>query len=210
MSSARKLILAALTLAACSDRSETKPAPAPDQPVVVADAGVADGRAHAINFDPTAGHLDDDPSMTPGRAPAPRKPPRAVEIFLRSTPSGAQVHVDGMDQGATPVLWQGDTGEHEFTFVLKDHALARYRFWVITSGVVHARLEPVTEDADAGVPPPEVVPVVGVPPPPTLVSPDAPPHVMMPTVDASAPGVDAGSPGVSIDASQPGSMGPQP
>lgn len=204
MSSARKLILAALSLTACSDRSESKPAPAPEQPVVIADAGV-DGRAPAIDFDPTAGHLDGDPSMTPGRAPTVRKASRPVEIFLRSTPTGATVHVDGMDQGTTPVLWQGDTGEHEFTFVMRDHALARYRFWVITNGVVHARLEPVTEDTDAGVPPPEVVPVIGVPPTPTLVSPDAPPHIMLPTPDAGVPVVAP-----TIDAAQPGSMGPQP
>jgi hypothetical protein len=205
MSSARKMILAALTLAACSERSGTKPAPAPVQAVVIADAGV-DGRAPAIDFDPTAGHLDGDPSMTPGRAPTVRKASRPVEIFLRSSPTGATVHVDGMDQGTTPVLWQGDTGEHEFTFVMKDHALARYRFWVISNGVVHARLEPVTEDTDAGVPPPEVVPVIGVPPAPTLVSPDAPPHVMLPPDAAVAP--------VVIDAAQPSPpsvpTGPQP
>jgi hypothetical protein len=72
---------------------------------------------------------------------------------LRSTPSGATASVDGVVIGTTPTFWAGDANnkEHEFTFVRVGYAAARYRFVPITSGVIHARLESVADDSDAGV-----------------------------------------------------------
>lgn len=211
MSSARKLIVAALVLCACSDTSESRKPVDPAPPAVVPDAGV--GPAGPIaSFDPLADHLDDDPSTTTVK-PANRRAARPIELVLRSTPGGARVFVDGDDKGVTPVLWQGDTGEHVFTFVKKDHAMARYRFFAITSGVVHARLDPVIEDVKTGTPPPELV-QPQVPAPPTLVSPDAAtPRVMAPPVDAAVPQapvmIDAASP-PAIDAPSGSPVGPTP
>jgi hypothetical protein len=79
-------------------------------------------------------------------------PKRPIEIFLRSTPPGAIAAVDGRVIGPTPTFWRGATSDRprEFTFVLDDHAMARYRFVATTSGVVHATLEPLMDGADAG------------------------------------------------------------
>jgi hypothetical protein len=124
---------------------------------------------------PTAsGHVDEDDGAR--RVPPPpgsAHNARQIDVTLRSTPPGAQAAVDGIVIGPTPAYWNGvvDGREHEFTFVLPRHAIARYRFVPITSGVIHARLYPVSEDVDAGVPPPEVVPPVFAPPAP---QPDAP------------------------------------
>ena len=55
----------------------------------------------------------------------------------------------------------------------KDFTVARYRFVPIGSGTVHATLEPILEETDAGVP--ELAPpadaFVAPPPPPTVVTP---------------------------------------
>ncbi len=205
MSSARKLIIVALTLvAACADKSEPKAAADPAPLPIVADAGVGANAGPTVTYDPTAGHLDDGPSTTPGARPTARRATRPIDLVLRSSPSGARVFVDGEDKGITPVLWQGETGEHVFTFVKKDHAMSRYRFWAITSGVVHGRLDPVVEDVKGSMtPPPELVrPQVA--PPSTLVSPDATP--MAPPIDAAAP-----PPPPQIDAAPSGSpVGPLP
>jgi len=212
MSSARKLIVAALVLCACSDTSESRKPVDPAPVAVVPDAGVAPAGPIAT-FDPLTGHLDDGPVTPAGTRPATRRAARPIELVLRSTPGGARVFVDGDDKGVTPVLWQGDTGEHVFTFVKKDHAMARYRFFAITSGVVHARLDPVIEDVKTGTPPPELV-QPQVPAPPTLVSPDAAtPRVMAPPVDAAVPQapvmIDAASP-PAIDAPSGSPVGPTP
>jgi len=118
------------------------------------------------------------------------RPSHPIDVILRSTPNGAEAAVDGIPLGPTPAYWNGtaDGHEHEFTFVLPGHAVARYRFVPITSGVIHARLERIPSDEiDAGVsasdPPgiptlPPVPPVrvdapAPVPPPPTVLGPDA-------------------------------------
>lgn len=185
MSSARKWIVAAMLLgSACADDKVDRTKAAELPAIVPVDAGVANP-GPTVTFDPTAAHLDEDPSTTTGVRPAARRAARQIEIVLRSSPNGARVFVDGEDRGITPMLWQGETGEHMFTFVKKDHAMARYRFWAITSGIVHARLEPVAEEIKTGAPPPELV-RPQVPAPPTLLTPDAStPSVMAPPVDAA-------------------------
>ncbi len=174
-------------------------------PTLSIDAGVANA-GPTVTFDPNSGHLDEDPSTSVGVRPAARRATRPIEIVLRSSPNGARVFVDGEDRGITPMLWQGDTGEHAFTFVKKDHAMARYRFWAITSGIVHARLEPVAEEIKSGTPPPELVsPPLSAPPtlvspdaatPKAVVPPDAAPLGPSPTDAAAPPPIDApaGSP----------------
>lgn len=204
MSSAPKFLAAALVTLVCGACSDSAEKPRVVAPPVAApiDAGVVNTGPTAT-FDPTSAHLDDGPSNpTTGVRPAARRATRPIEIVLRSTPNGARVFVDGEDRGVTPMLWQGETGEHAFTFVKKDHAMARYRFWAITSGIVHARLEPVVEELKAGTPPPELV-SPQVPAPPALLTPDA--NVMTPPdavplgpspTDAAPPATDApaGSP----------------
>ncbi|HEY3803392.1 MAG TPA: hypothetical protein VGL61_12325 [Kofleriaceae bacterium] len=142
-----------------------------------ADAGV---RVFVPPVPIAPGHYDDDDAAHHVSAPpAAGRNSRQIDVTLRSTPPGAQAAVDGIVIGPTPAFWNGvaDGHEHEFTFVLPRHAIARYRFVPITSGVIHARLIPVSEDVDAGVPPPEVVPPSMVPmappPDPPLLAPDA-------------------------------------
>jgi len=221
MSSARKLFIAALALVAgCGDKTERTSTADPTPAPIARDAGVGVNAGPTITYDPTAGHLDEGPSTVSGTRPAARRTARPIDLVLRSSPSGARVFVDGEDKGITPVLWQGDTGEHVFTFVKKDHAMSRYRFWAITSGVVHGRLESVVEDVKGSnmTPPPELVPPQ-VAPPPTLVSPDAStpqvmaPHVIAPPIDATVavPPPVVSPPAVVIDAAPAGSpVGPTP
>jgi hypothetical protein len=146
------------------------------------------------------------PTVDDLRAPAvPRettRPGRPIEIMLRSTPPSSMVAVDGKQLGITPQVWEGTTGgEHEFTFVLKDHDVARYRFVPVASGVVHARLERIVDETpiDAGVPREVVRPEPA--PPPTVLPP------VTPALDAAVPVVspDAGGPPV-----PPTGPGPQP
>ena len=139
-------------------------------------------------------HLDDD---TPARPPTARPQPKLVhpvDIILRSSPSGARAAVDGSEIDRTPTFVQVEAGKpHEFTFNLEGHAFARYRFVPVTSGVIHARLEVITEDVDAGVPPTEVVPVA----PPVEPPPPAPDAYVAPVVvpaDASEPAHTVGPP----------------
>jgi len=132
--------------------------PVPPAPV---DAGVvpSDGITEIGTFDAASGmHLDDD-ATNPGHVtPPPRTvhTGKAIDIMLKSTPPGAMAAVDGVQMGPTPTYWpagEADGREHEFTFVLRGFAVARYRFVPISSGVVHARLEAIVEDRpDAGVP----------------------------------------------------------
>jgi hypothetical protein len=151
-------------------------------PTAPRDAGAGAGATGVTvvpGFDPASGmHLDDDAPARPAWHPpaVPRGGGRRLELVLRSTPSGAIAAVDGVEIGTTPTFWAGEfTGrEHEFTFVLASHAVARYRFVPITSGIVHARLEKITDD-DGGVPEiprPELPPE---PPPPPPPPPDARP-----------------------------------
>lgn len=192
----------ALTLVACSSKSDTakrEPVPPP------ADAATIDGITSFGTPDPNA-HVDEDPTGPPVARPANKRPGRQIEILLRSSPSGAMASVDGLQVGPTPTYWIGETGaEHEFTFSLSKHALARYRFFPIATGTLHARLDPVANDVDAGVPPPGLVQPSPIPPPETLVTP-AP--TMAP--DASAPiAIDAAVPfAPAIDAGP--AIGPTP
>lgn len=212
MSCARKLIVVALAVTAgCGDKAEPKAAADPEPvPTIVPDAGVGANSGPTVTYDPTAGHLDEGPTTVPGTRPTTRRTARPIDLVLRSTPSGARVFVDGEDKGITPVLWQGDTGEHVFTYVKKDHAMARYRFWAITNGVVHGRLEPLAEEIKGSTtPPPELV-APKVAPPRTLVSPDAATPMAAP-IDAAVPPPPPPPIAPSIDAAPAGSpVGPPP
>jgi hypothetical protein len=84
----------------------------------------------------------------PFRVPSGRR--RSIELILRSTPAGAVAAVDGVVVGPTPTFWRGDmTGKAcEFTFVLTDYAMARYRFVPTSDGIVHATLRPLVRGSD--------------------------------------------------------------
>lgn len=164
-----RVLAIGLTIAACSSDSD-RPKPEPTTPP--ADAAVIDGITTLGAPDPNA-HVDDDPSLPPVTArPPTKRARRQIEILLRSSPPGAMASVDGLQVGPTPTYWVGETGaEHEFTFSLPKHALARYRFFPIATGTLHARLDPVATYVDAGVPPPGLVQPPPIPPPETLVAP---------------------------------------
>jgi hypothetical protein len=175
-------------LAACSGGDDPPAAP-PPQPTLVApvDAAAPDGSTQILSFDPSSGmHLDDDPAM-PIRSggPSPRSR-RTIEVLLRSSPPGATAVVDGQLVGTTPTYWEGEfTGrEREFSFVLRDHALARYSFVPISNGIVHARLTRIL--------PGEAQPVLPSPPPakPTR-RPSPPADARMPDDDAATDATDA-------------------
>jgi hypothetical protein len=172
-----------LVIAACSERprhaAKSEPPPVPSQ---------------ALPDHAPPAHVDDTPRTPPSPSAGSPRGGHAIQITLRSTPAGANAAVDGTVIGPTPAYWGGDADgrEHEFTFDLGGYALARYRFVPITSGVVHARLEPIAEETDAGVSVENAVPGAGavlVNPPPAAVAPDAsvapappivPPDVMAP------------------------------
>jgi len=182
------MFVAAVSMsAACSDKAS--PQPTPQAPVTTpGDAGVKP--LGPVPVDPgDVMHLDDDVAKRPVQT-QPTHPGKQIEINLRSSPNGATAFVDGVRVGVTPAYWSGtaDGREHEFTFVRADHAVARYRFVPISSGVIHARLTPVSEDVDAGVPPAEVVPVpVAAPDAAVMQAPPPPPTVVAPAADAAAP-----------------------
>ena len=122
------------------------------------------------------GALDGDPGRhltQPTRFK--NRPARAIDIVLKSSPTHAIAAVDGVQIGTTPTYWFGDSDgrEHEFTFVLRGHAVARYRFVPIQSGVVHARLEPVRDEPlDGGLEPslaPTFTPEPAIAPPTTVL-----------------------------------------
>ena len=130
-----------------------------------------------------------DPGTPAAARPASKRPGRPIEIILRSNPPSAEVAVDGTPYGVTPQVWSGETGaEHEFTFRLGGYSMARYRFIPITTGILHARLEPMTEDVDAGVAaPPEVVPPRIPMVPAVSETIDAPATPLAPPPDAFVP-----------------------
>jgi hypothetical protein len=180
-------VVALALVVACSS-STPAPGPATSSPPPAADAAI-DGST-AIGSTPP-GVLDPDPAPAPTARPSRRKPrsTRPIDILLKSTPAYAMAAVDGVQVGRTPSYWSGeaDGEEHEFTFVLDGHAVARYRFIPIQSGVVHARLYPVVHPdhpgADAGVVPSAPAPAMPsapepdpmIPPPATVVDPPAAP-----------------------------------
>ncbi len=156
-----------LLIAACSSEKAApqQKAEAPKPPPPPSPAG------HTIEHEEPV-HVA--PAGTAGRAARP------IQVTLRSTPPGATAAVDGTVVGTTPAYWGGDADgrEHEFTFDLKGFALARYRFVPVTSGVIHARLEPIAEETDAGVSPESAAPGAGavlVNPPPAANPVDAAP-----------------------------------
>lgn len=201
MSSVRALACT-LLIAACGKPAQDPPPTTEMVPAVVADAAV-DGISQVGAYDPSSGaHLDDDgPAVATPTRPG-KRVGKPIEIMLRSTPSGARAYVDGNFIGVTPTFWPGDTGaEHEFTFAMPQYELARYRFVPVQTGVLHARLEQVMGDVDAGVPPshlvgqpplsvvPETPPLAPVtpPPPPTVISPSTPPVDAAPSTGPTAP-----------------------
>jgi hypothetical protein len=155
----RAALASAVSLAACkvgdSDRSDRAAAIEAAQRADAATVPPIDAGITAVpTFDPSSGfHLDDTPVARPGSriAARDRKP---VQLLLRSSPPGAIAAVDGTRLGPTPVLWDGVTDglRHEFTFVMAGHALARYSFVPVTSGIVHGTLVKLTDDQDAGLP----------------------------------------------------------
>lgn len=186
-----RLVVLAL-LAACSEK--TVPIAKTDPP--------KNGSAIPIDLTaPEPSPSDDLPHVEPSQRPRGQHP---IQITLRTSPPGASAAVDGIPVGATPAYWSGDADgrEHEFTFDLRGYALARYRFVPITSGVIHARLDPIAEETDAGVAvsPEATLPHAGsvlVAPPPAPAPPDAyvapPPPIVPPDSTPVAPPADAGS-----------------
>ena len=169
-----------LLIAACSEKAapQQKIEP-PKPPPLPAPAGHTIGHDEPVHVAPTGTNTHSHP----------------IEVTLRSTPPGATAAVDGTVVGTTPAYWGGDADgrEHEFTFDLRGFALARYRFVPVTSGVIHARLDPITDDTDAGVAPETAVPGAGavlVNPPPAAIPVDAAPAptpVLVPDAAAAAP-----------------------
>jgi hypothetical protein len=172
----RRFVVVAIALAACSDKSPKQDPPPP------AASGGSNGAVPRplgpVPVDPGNNmHLDDDVTHRPAQT-GPQRQGHPIDITLRSTPTQAQAYVDGLLVGTTPTYWGGtsDGREHEFTFTLAGYEIARYRFVPITSGVIHGRLIPLSEDIDGGVP--EIVPPTDAPafvpaPPPTVITPDA-------------------------------------
>lgn len=202
-----RLVVLAL-LAACSDKT------APTARTDHAQQGSAAPVDLAVPERPPP-RPDDVPHYQPpsGRAAHP------IQITLRSSPPGAAAAVDGTPVGPTPAYWAGDADgrEHEFTFDLRGYALARYRFVPITSGVIHARLDPIAEERDAGVAvsPESTLPHTGsvlVAPPPAPVPPDAYVPPAAPTIppDTAAPAAPAAPPAPPPDAALPPPIGPTP
>jgi hypothetical protein len=227
-----------MTTVACGgdDDGPRRPKQEPVIVLVPADGGLSSTAITAPpGVDPSSMHLDDIGGHVPiAPRPLPNRERRAIDVTLRSSPPGARVAVDGTAVGITPSFWSGyaDGREHEFVFTLPGHAIARYRFVPVSSGVIHARLEPIVEDRDVGMrPPPEVVPtpspsaVVPPAPPPTFVP--APRHVTAPSAPrphvppaaepapepSPSPSPPEPAPPPSPEASppaQPSGLGPQP
>lgn len=199
--SARALPLATLTaaLACTGGGGDTKAPPPPATALTDAGAPPIDAGITTLpTYDPRAGYfLDPDPGAPRAAGRAARRDRPSVSLLLRSTPANAIAAVDGVRLGPTPVLWDGEGGvPHEFTFVLAGHALARYRFVPVVSGVVHGNLIRIA--SDSAVPAPEIpAPIsAGRPPPATPAAPPPPPPappVDAAIVDDAAAPIDAGA-----------------
>src|SRR5258706_15080364 len=114
-------------LAACSEKAKSEPVPAPvTQPK--SEPPRRDGGV--LVQSPSGMHLDDDVSRHPAVEAPLAHAGRAIDVTLRSSPTGAQAAVDAGSIGITPTFWAGqaDGREHEFTFDLRGYALSRYRF----------------------------------------------------------------------------------
>lgn len=163
---------------ACSGKGEPS-TPAPPPPPI--DAAPADTVTELGGTDPDK-YLDPDPDPS-HRAPAKKPKVRAsrpIDITLRSSPTGATAFVDNVEIGTTPTFWFGESDgrNHEFTFVLRGHGVARYKFVPVQSGTVHAKLEPVLDGSEkTGIPKPPATSGVGaVKPPDTVLVPKPPGH----------------------------------
>jgi len=180
--------------------------------LVRGDAGIT---AVVTSVGPTGMHVDEDGTPHAVQAPPlPNRPGRPIDVTLRSTPPGALVAVDGSVIGNTPAFWSGmaDGREHEFVFTMRGHAIARYRFVPVSSGVIHGRLDPIHEESDAGVPapPPEVMA-----PQKSAVTPPNPPPTVVQDAASVPPGPVPGPVGPTPSAGSDGSatatpVGPQP
>ncbi len=200
-----ELSLLALLLAACSGDSDAPPRKDPAVVLVPGDGGAGTAVTVPQGVDPSSVHIDDHSTYRqPSPLPLPGRDRRAIDVTLRSSPPGALAAVDGTPIGPTPAFWSGyaDGREHQFVFTLQGHAIARYRFVPVSSGVIHARLDPIIEERDAGVtPPPEVVPQ---PSPSAIVPPASPPTII--DVDAAV----APPPGAADPMTGGSPVGPQP
>lgn len=184
-------IVLASSQGACSDSGKSGDAVPrkTDGPItlVPGDAGVSSTTIiGGTGADPSRLGVGDADTQRPTQPqPLPVRERRAIDVTLRSSPPGASVAVDGTAVGVTPAFWSGyaDGREHQFVFSLPGHAIARYRFVPVSSGVIHARLDPIAEERDAGIsPPPEVVPH----PEPTAVAPSMEGPMIAPASDAGA------------------------
>src|SRR6184192_91477 len=135
------LYLALAILAACSSHDKPKD-PDPKALIKLDAVFVAPKAPVAPGVDPSTMHLDDDSGSHAIVTPTGNHQARDIEITLRSSPPGARVSVDGTTLGNTPAFCncKADGREHEFLFQLPGHAIARYRFVPVSSGVLHARL----------------------------------------------------------------------
>jgi hypothetical protein len=213
-----ELALIALLLAACSGNDEAPPPKTqPPGVLLVPSDGGTGSTAVTVppGVDPSSVHLDDyGGTVRPvSPQPLPGRDRRAIDVTLRSTPPGALVSVDGTPVGNTPAFWSGfaDGREHQFVFTLPGHAIARYRFVPVSSGVIHARLDPIAVERDAGVaPPPEVVPQAPQPQQP-ITPPSPPPTVIAPAADAAVVAPPPTGSGSATGSAPPntGGMGPQ-
>jgi hypothetical protein len=197
----RNSLVVVLALAACSDNTPAKQDVPP--PAAPGDAGARRTVVPGVETSELPAGEDTGAHVSSRPAP-PNRPGRPIDVTLRSTPPGAQVAVDGVVIGNTPAFWSGmaDGREHQFLFTLRGHGIARYRFVPVSSGVIHARLEPIIEQPDAGVPPPEVVPPeppASLAPPSTVVKPELPSAPLLTPDAAVAPAPPIGS-----------AIGPQP
>lgn len=195
---ARSLAIAA-ACAGCSGEGAPQ-VPPPTPPAPPQDAAI-DGVTVLPSVDPLSGmHLDEGPAPARVAASRPKnRPARPIDVTLKSEPQGALAAVDGRPIGTTPTFWAGESDglEHEFTFALAGHATARYRFVPITSGVLHAQLRPVGEEAQGSalepVIAPKLVPDAAVPAAPVV--PDAAPAPPPPAPPAPTPPAPAGGVG---------------
>jgi hypothetical protein len=177
-----RLVLLALLLTACSDKTV---------PIAKTDTSKQGSSVPLDALDRELPRPDDTPHVQPTQ---PVRGAHPIQITLRTSPAGASAAVDGTPVGTTPAYWAGDADgrEHEFTFDLRGYALARYRFVPITSGVIHARLDPIAEETDAGVAisPEATLPHTGsvlvAPPPAPIVPPDSAAPVAPPADTGSA------------------------
>ena len=217
MFASARATIALATLTACGGGGGGAADPPPPTTALTVDAGAtppppAPGITTTPRYDPRDGfHLDPDPVSPTAQGGASRRARPVVSLLLRSTPVGAIAAVDGQNLGPTPVLWEGESGRaHDFTFRLPGHALARYKFVPITSGVVHGTLVRVTYEAAEATPAgaTSAAPAAGARPA-EPVQPAAPvPVDAAPVPVDAAPEVDAPPP---IDAEPaPPPIGPTP